>query len=495
MVKRFPIYCESYLFIRFIIVVLFTCLLALPPMTTFADGTISYGQTVTGYIDSSNIQDYWRFSGTVGDKISIEMRLTSGCLDSYLILRDPGGNMVEEHDDIGDWRDCANGPTARLRNVSLSHTGAYTIEATRYRHGPGATVNTGRVINNTGNYRLKLSVEQSSQQQQAQLTVQGNQGQITAGGYRVDLRYGLETISLRQINVNDCGTIGNPAACNMRLLDVVDLSGYIEQGVGFCFPRRGAVLFLPSHDANGQPIDQRYAQPIPLPYRHAGNETCVNPVPRAGKLLLVPSAGAHPPSGGSVASAGSCSLPAELQVGDRAIRVEGANSNMRSEPSGTGRIVGRISGGETVDVLEGPTAAGGFQWYKVMSSSGEAGWVAESGPSRGDCAYYLTRGGSAPAVGSAEASVPPLDSSIPSVLVGGEYTGTLAEGDAVYRIQLRLTAPNNTVAFTLTSTELNMVPGLTLWNSDGEEVATDSNNDDAVAKLRERERLSPTYIR
>ena len=137
-------------------------------------------------------------------------------------------------------------------------------------------------------------------------------------------------------------------------------------------------------------------------------------------------------------------------------------------------------------MLEGPTAAGGFQWYKVMSSSGEAGWVAESGPSRGDCAYYLTRSGSAPAVGSAEASVPPLDSSIPSVLVGGEYTGTLAEGDAVDRIQLRLTAPNNTVAFTLTSTELNMVPGLTLWNSAGDEVATDSNNDDAVAKLRER---------
>ena len=61
----------------------------------------------------------------------------------------------------------------------------------------------------------------------------------------------------------------------MDVLDVVDISGHVEQGIRFCFPQRGKVLFLPSHDAQGVAVDQKTAQPEELPVEIEGDLVCV----------------------------------------------------------------------------------------------------------------------------------------------------------------------------------------------------------------------------
>ena len=97
-----------------------------------------------------------------------------------------------------------------------------------------------------------------------QQTVQHNEQMISDQGYQVTTQHGLQTISLRPLNPQDCGAIGNQAVCDMDVLDVADISGWAEQGIRFCFPQHGRVLFLPSHDANGLPINQKTAQPEDL---------------------------------------------------------------------------------------------------------------------------------------------------------------------------------------------------------------------------------------
>ena len=111
---------------------------------------------------------------------------------------------------------------------------------------------------------------------------------IIEHGYGVTTQHGLQTISLRPLNPLDCGAIGNQAVCDMDVLDVADISGWAEQGIRFCFPQHGRVLFLPSHDANGLPINQKTAQPEDLPVEIDGGLVCVT-IYRTGKLVLVES--------------------------------------------------------------------------------------------------------------------------------------------------------------------------------------------------------------
>ena len=133
------------------------------------------------------------------------------------------------------------------------------------------------------------TVQQSEPETENQQTVQHNEQMITEHDYGVTTQYGLQTISLRPLNPQDCGAIGNQAVCDMDVLDVADISGWAEQGVRFCFPQHGRVLFLPSHDANGQPINQKTAQPEELPVEIIDGMTCVT-INRDGKLFLIDAA-------------------------------------------------------------------------------------------------------------------------------------------------------------------------------------------------------------
>ena len=97
------------------------------------------------------------------------------------------------------------------------------------------------------------------------------------------------TLSLKALNPKDCGTIGNQAVCDMDVLQVADVSGWAEQGIRFCFKGYGQVLFVPSHDADRQPIDQKTAQPETLPVEVDGEHVCVT-INRDGKLFLIDAA-------------------------------------------------------------------------------------------------------------------------------------------------------------------------------------------------------------
>ena len=161
------------------------------------------------------------------------------------------------------------------RGVSRPQGGGCDIGAYEFGNGSSASSSTSRSQPATG--RAQTKNEQ---------TVAHNDQMIDEHGYGVTTQYGLQTISLRPLNPQDCGAIGNQAVCDMDVLDVADISGWAEQGIRFCFPQHGRVLFLPSHDENGQPINQKTAQPETLPVELVDGMTCVT-IKRTGKLVLV----------------------------------------------------------------------------------------------------------------------------------------------------------------------------------------------------------------
>lgn len=54
----------------------------------------------------------------------------------------------------------------------------------------------------------------------------------------------------------------------------------------------------------------------------------------------------------------------------------GAGLNLRAEPSTSGKVVTNLKEGTVLVVLEGPTEAGGYVWWKVRAPDGTEGWGA-----------------------------------------------------------------------------------------------------------------------
>lgn len=97
-------------------------------------------ESFTGNISNSNRSDDWSYSGTAGQRITINMTATSGNLDTYIYLRNSSGEEID-HDDDG-------GPSLNSRlSRTLSSTAIYIIEATRYRGASGSS---------SGNYTLEV---------------------------------------------------------------------------------------------------------------------------------------------------------------------------------------------------------------------------------------------------------------------------------------------------------------------------------------------------
>jgi hypothetical protein len=66
-----------------------------------------------------------------------------------------------------------------------------------------------------------------------------------------------------------------------------------------------------------------------------------------------------------------------LLVGQPA-RISAPNGlNMRGTPNTTGQLVLRLSTGQRVVVLDGPTVADGFTWWQIDDQQGNVGWAAE----------------------------------------------------------------------------------------------------------------------
>jgi Tol biopolymer transport system component len=72
-------------------------------------------------------------------------------------------------------------------------------------------------------------------------------------------------------------------------------------------------------------------------------------------------------------------LPA-LQIGKIfSITASGAQLKLRASPSTTGDVLDKLNKGDRILVLEGPTVAEEYLWWRVrLNDSGREGWVAEN---------------------------------------------------------------------------------------------------------------------
>ena len=207
----------------------------------------------------------------------------------------------------------------------------------------------------------------------------------TADGYKVGTQHGMQTIAVAPLPIDNCGAIGNMAVCAMNILDAADVSGFAQQGIRFCFPQVGQILFLPSHDGNGMPIDQQAAQPETLTVELINGHTCVE-INRTGKLILVQSdSPLQLQTAPQTVVIQDCDLPPQLVVGGWAIRRGFADINIRAQPSMAGNKVGAVGNGDIMRVLGGPVTADSYTWFRVETDSGETGWAAES-----NCDYWLS---------------------------------------------------------------------------------------------------------
>jgi len=128
----------------FALVIALLALSLTPALVNAQDETsplIEYGQTVTGEITNKEFEVEYRFTGTTGDVIIIEMKPvdTMGDLTSpEIVVLDTDYNVLWTADAYGD----------TTLSAMLPYDGDYTIFATRYG---------GRTGDSVGEYTLTLS--------------------------------------------------------------------------------------------------------------------------------------------------------------------------------------------------------------------------------------------------------------------------------------------------------------------------------------------------
>ena len=119
-----------------------------PPTTdtpTETGNSLTYDSSVTGSISNDEFEIEYTFEGRASDVVSIQLRATSGDLDTYLVLLDPNGRILEINDDIsaslGDFNSAIDG-------IRLPTDGIYMIVAGRFNGVDGTS---------TGNFELTLT--------------------------------------------------------------------------------------------------------------------------------------------------------------------------------------------------------------------------------------------------------------------------------------------------------------------------------------------------
>ncbi len=107
-----------------------------PTPPTEGCGTLTPGQTLSGSFDASDrlsrnrtgaLADCYTFSGTLGDRVAIEMNSTE--VDPYLFLMNNVGRIIEFDDDGGEGLNAAIPSSGTL---ILPASGTYVVEATSY---------------------------------------------------------------------------------------------------------------------------------------------------------------------------------------------------------------------------------------------------------------------------------------------------------------------------------------------------------------------------
>jgi hypothetical protein len=93
-------------------------------------GTIEYGQTVTQTVDTFD-DDGWTFTGSAGDRVTIEVNARDNDLDPEVYLLDSSNSQLGYNDDSG-----SNSRNSRLA-VTLPANGTYTIRVSAFGMGGG----------------------------------------------------------------------------------------------------------------------------------------------------------------------------------------------------------------------------------------------------------------------------------------------------------------------------------------------------------------------
>jgi hypothetical protein len=117
--------------------------------------------------------------------------------------------------------------------------------------------------------------------------------------------------------------------------------------------------------------------PIPEPTTLKSSEPASTPNP-----TVTPSSTRYPTRTATPTPTAPTSTSTPLPV--QALRPDGParvlarqGLNVREEPAAAASQVGRLAPGSLVVVLEGPTLADGFRWWRLDSSLGIAGWAAD----------------------------------------------------------------------------------------------------------------------
>ena len=101
------------------------------PVSQLLAGAITAGGTVHGAIDDVNYRQLWRFDGTIGDVIDIQMRVTSGNLLAFVSLISPAGDIITTSAAQPNVSGPAPDHDATIFSIQVPSTGSYQLLARR----------------------------------------------------------------------------------------------------------------------------------------------------------------------------------------------------------------------------------------------------------------------------------------------------------------------------------------------------------------------------
>ena len=342
---------------------------------------ISYGQTKTGYLSSSNEADFYEFTAQAGDRISISMERTSGSLDPDLELQLSPGAFGHVYD-----TNSGSGNNALIENIRIDNSGTYRIGALR-RSG-------------SGNYRLRLTVSSSG----------SSRSQSSSCGPPPRLSHGDYAVSIAQVGLPVQSDPGN------------------RQGIEYWLQPGETTHIMGGANC----VDGSYWYLTGTCFGSGQNVRCTQGWIAEGTHVgywLAPSrqsTDARRPT--------ACSLDPRLRIGGTVRNPSGPNNNVRSRAGTNSTVVGVLREGETADVLDGPVNADGYTWWRIRRGS-MTGWTAEIG----DCRYFLV-----PGSGSSSGSSRSSSSSSGGSLSGGSARSSSAQRISYGQTRTgRLTAANH----------------------------------------------------
>lgn len=95
--------------------------------------------------------------------------------------------------------------------------------------------------------------------------------------------------------------------------------------------------------------------------------------------LVPPTETPVPPSPTAAPTSIPTQAPTGMTVGAQARVAAGGGLNVREQPTAKGKLLGRLNVNVVVRLVEGPTQADNYAWWKVDNGAGLVGWVA-AGP-------------------------------------------------------------------------------------------------------------------